>query len=76
MDFLATDFQGRRQLIQVAADISAPSTFEREVRALTEACKEFPDAAALLVTETEAPHGSRVPKGIGIVPVWQWLLGC
>jgi hypothetical protein len=30
----------------------------------------------VLVTETEAPHGSRIPQGIEIVPVWQWLLGC
>jgi hypothetical protein len=75
VDFLATDFEGRRQLIQVAADISSPATFEREVRALTEVGKEFPDATACLVTETDAPHGSRTPKGIGIVPVWQWLVG-
>jgi predicted AAA+ superfamily ATPase len=76
VDFLATDFEGHRQLIQVAADISSPATFEREIRALTEAGREFPDAAAFLLTETEAPHGARNPKGIEIVPVWQWLLGC
>jgi predicted AAA+ superfamily ATPase len=63
-------------LIQVAADISSPATFEREVRALTEGRKDFPDAKAVLVTETEAPRGSRTPQGIEIVPVWQWLLGC
>lgn len=76
VDFLATDFEGRRQLIQVAAEISSPATFEREIRSLTEAGREFPDAAAFLVTETEAPHGVSTPKGIEIVPVWQWLLGC
>jgi predicted AAA+ superfamily ATPase len=76
VDFVATDFEGRRQLIQVAADISSPATFEREVRALTEGRKDFPDAKAVLVTETEAPRGSRTPQGIEIVPVWQWLLGC
>ena len=74
VDFLATDFQGHRQLIQVAANISSPETFEREVRALTEARQEFPDAATLLVAETEPPREVRAPEGIRIVPAWQWLL--
>ncbi|HOX02001.1 MAG TPA: ATP-binding protein [Candidatus Paceibacterota bacterium] len=74
VDFVTTDFEGRRQLIQAAADISSPATFEREMRALTEARLEFPDAAGLLVAEAEPPHGVTAPEGIQIVPVWEWLL--
>ncbi len=61
-------------LIQAAANISSPATFEREIRALTEARLEFPDAAGLLVAEAEPPHGVTAPEGIQIVPVWEWLL--
>jgi predicted AAA+ superfamily ATPase len=74
VDFVATDFAGGCRLIQVAADISAPATFEREIRGLSEARQEFPDAAALLVSETDPPPGTRVPNDIEILPVWQWLL--
>jgi predicted AAA+ superfamily ATPase len=74
VDFVATDFDGHCRIIQVAADISSPATFERAIRALTEARQEFPDAEPLLLTETEAPLEVRAPEGIKIVPVWQWLL--
>jgi predicted AAA+ superfamily ATPase len=74
VDFIASDFAGRRRLMQAAADISSPATFEREMRALTEARREFPDATALLLAETEPPHGATVPAGIQIVPVWEWLM--
>jgi uncharacterized protein len=73
VDFLATDFAGRRRLVQVAADISAPMTWEREIRALTEARKDFPDAESLLVYETEPPVGTTAPAGIELVPVWRFL---
>jgi predicted AAA+ superfamily ATPase len=74
VDFVSTDFEGRIQLIQAASDISSPSTFEREIQALTEALRERPGASALLITETEPPHGIHIPKNIEIIPVWQWLL--
>ena len=74
VDFVATDFEGHCQLIQAAGDISSPATCEREIRALVEARREFPHAAAFLLTESEPPRGFRVPEGIAIVPVWQWLL--
>jgi hypothetical protein len=74
VDFVATDFAGRRELIQVAADISSPATFAREIRALNEARQAFPDATAFLLTETEPPRGVRAPAEIKTVPVWHWLL--
>lgn len=73
VDFLATDFEGRRRLVQVATDISAQATLEREVRALTEAGREYPDASALLVYETEPPRGIEKPEGIELVPIWRFL---
>jgi len=73
VDFIASDFEGHLQLIQVAADISNPSTLERELRALIEAKQDFPEATALLLTETEPMYGLRAPEGISIVPVWLWL---
>jgi hypothetical protein len=36
-DFVAEYLDGRRQVIQVALDISRPDTHERELRALVEA---------------------------------------
>jgi len=74
VDFVSTDFGGHVQLIQAASDISSPSSFEREIQALTEARQERPEAEAILVTETDPPRGIRIPKGIEIIPVWQWLL--
>lgn len=74
VDFLATDFEGRRRLVQVAADIASPATCKREIRALTEAGREFPDAAQVLLSETDAPLGMAIPKSVEIVPVWRFLL--
>jgi uncharacterized protein len=74
VDFLATDFEGGRRLVQVAADIRSMATYERETRALIEARREFPDASAVLVCETAPPHGAQVPEGIALVPVWRFLL--
>lgn len=74
VDFVSTDFEGRIHLIQAASDISSPATFEREIQALTEARQEHPDAAAILVTESDPPIGIRIPRGIEVIPVWQWLL--
>lgn len=74
VDFVATDFEGRRQLIQVASDISSPAAFTREIRPLLEARPMFPDARLLILTETDPPSEVRAPEGIEIIPVWQWLL--
>jgi len=73
VDFLATTYAGTQQLIQVSADISSPSVFEREVRALTEAGHEFPDAEQILLAETDPPRQSTVPEQITVHPVWRWL---
>jgi predicted AAA+ superfamily ATPase len=74
VDFVSTDFEGRIRLIQAASDISSPATFDREVKALTEALQERPEASAILITETDPPHGLHIPKNIEIIPIWHWLL--
>jgi predicted AAA+ superfamily ATPase len=63
VDFVATDFDGRRQLIQVAADISSLATFEREIEALVQTRPDFPDAGMLLLSETDPPRGIQPPPG-------------
>lgn len=74
VDFLARDFGGNERLIQVASDLSDPATFNREVRALEAARSEFPQAQALLISETPPPRGADTPDWLRIVSVWRWLL--
>ena len=74
VDFLATAFDGSRCLVQVAADISARATFDREVRSLVEAGAAFPDARRILLTENAPPRGATLPDGVERLPVWRWLL--
>ncbi len=74
VDFLATAYDGTERLIQVASDISEPSTFKRELLALQSAATEFPHAEKILLTETEPPRNTDIPDDIRIIPVWRWLL--
>jgi len=73
VDFIATASDGSRHLIQVAADVSAPKTWEREVRALIEARKEVKDATPWLLCETMPPPNFEKPEKINIMPLYQWL---
>ena len=74
VDFLATDFTGRRELIQAVSDSSSTTTLEREIRAMVKAGREFPDAARILLTGTGPSSSFDAPDGIEIVPEWRWLL--
>jgi uncharacterized protein len=74
VDFLASGFDGREQLVQVAGDLSNPATLDRELRALLEARAERPDAEALLLFDEGLPPGQLLPEGIRAEPVWRWLL--
>ena len=74
VDFLATQSDGGTQLIQVAAEIENESTFQREVRSLVGASKEFPEARKILLTEDTPPRGFSLPEGIEVIPIWHWLL--
>ncbi len=75
VDFLATDFEGREQLLQVVSETASLQTLEREARALYEAVREHPEAGGILLLERIPPELPPLPKGVRVVPVWQWLLG-
>ncbi|MDF0643107.1 MAG: ATP-binding protein [Nitrospira sp.] len=74
VDFLARYLGGGEALLQVCADLSAPETRAREVRAMTAAAKEHPQAARrLLVLDREALAQVK-EAGIEAQPVYEWLL--
>jgi hypothetical protein len=73
-DFLAEYFDGRRQVIQVAADISNSDTREREIRALVEAGRDTKGAELLLLNLSEESSITREGLTIEILPAWKWLL--
>ncbi len=74
VDFLATQTDGRTQLVQVAADIENASTLQRELRSLEGASEEFPRARKILLAEEIPPHGVSLPEGVEVIPLWHWLL--
>lgn len=77
VDFLATDPEGRRTLIQVATDLSEPATRAREFRALTDARLAQRSLPALLLTLTGsdmlAARGD-TPAGVTVRTAWEWQL--
>ncbi len=74
VDFLAKYPDGSQELIQVCAAVDDPDTLHREVRALQDAAKEYPNARQRILTlESRLPFPS-VPASIEILPAWQWML--
>jgi predicted AAA+ superfamily ATPase len=78
VDFLATTFDGREMLAQVASDVSDADTLGREVRALEAAGRERTNAELWLLCE-DAP-GAKMESVIGALPqkihvaeLWRWL---
>ncbi len=77
VDFLATDWEGKRTLIQVAADLSEPATREREVRALADALPSHRGAAGLILTLGDADIGlvrAQAPARVSVQPAWEWMI--
>ena len=74
VDFLARQADGRRELIQVCADASDRGAAEREVRALTAAGEQFPDAGMRLLTLTRDGIPDTLPDGVVAQPAWVWML--
>ena len=72
-----TDFFARHKttnqikLIQVCWEMSDKNTYERELRGLTEAMKEFSITKGTIVTWDDE---AKSDNNINIVPVWKWLL--
>jgi uncharacterized protein len=74
VDFIARAPSGRELLVQVSVDVSDPSVFEREVRALAEAAAAHPDAKAVLVTLESLPPRFELPSRIEWRSAADWLL--
>ena len=71
VDFLVTDkVTKRRRLIQVAWELSSPSTEARELSALKSARSELKVDDCSIVTWDE----EREEDGVRIVPAWKWCL--
>lgn len=74
VDFLARDPLGSLHLIQVCADASEPETAQRELRAIEEAGRRFPDARRWLLTLTRDALPESMPQGVTGCPAYQWML--
>jgi predicted AAA+ superfamily ATPase len=74
VDFLARYPSGEQDLIQVCAEAAAPDTAERELRALTEAGRQFPSARKCLLTLTQDGLPHDLPSDVLAQPAHVWLL--
>lgn len=74
VDFLATLPDGQQWLVQVCHDITDSATREREVRALLEASKLYPQARCLLIALI-APAVLSLPAPVELHKAAVWLLG-
>jgi predicted AAA+ superfamily ATPase len=74
VDFLARYPSGEVELIQVCAEAGAPGTAQREVRALIEAGRLFPEARKLLLTLTRDGLPHETPADVLAQPAYVWLL--
>ena len=77
VDFLATEPDGGRTLIQVAADLSDKTVRAREFRALTDAMSTHRRAETLLLTLTGSDVLSaqpEAPTGVTVRAAWEWML--
>ena len=73
VDFLARYPDGSQHLIQVCANLDAPSAREREVEALLDAAREHPRARLqIVVLDAETARG--VPPKIAVRSAAEWLL--
>lgn len=74
VDFLARHPAGETTLIQVCADAAADEVSERELRALDEAGRAYPDAMRRLLTATRDGLPATVPAGVVAQPAYEWFL--
>jgi len=72
VDFLVTDIQGRRALIQVAAEIARPLTRQRELEGIEEAMKETGINNAVIITLNHEEDVETEAGSIKILPAWLW----
>jgi uncharacterized protein len=74
VDFLARYPDGTEELIQVSADLSEPTTRDRELRALAAASKQYPRATQrILVLDRDTTRTLKVPH-VNLQPAYEWIL--
>jgi len=74
VDFLITEKNKPKQLIQVCSDMDEPVTREREVKSLTSAAARFKIKQCLILTDDQKGEIIKDKIKIKIQPLWQWLL--
>jgi hypothetical protein len=74
VDFLARSATGM-ELIQVCADATDGGSAARELRALVEARREYPGAAARFLVGTKSGLPEQVPEGVEVATACEWMLG-
>ncbi len=72
VDFLITDRHGRKELIQVTAEIKYQTTRNREIRGLSEAMEECHLKRGTVVTLNDAEQIKTESGNIQILPAWHW----
>jgi predicted AAA+ superfamily ATPase len=68
------DETGRDVLVQACADLSDPTTRDRELRAIEAASSEIPTARATIVTLDDRGSHRAGDLRVDVVPAWEWLL--
>ncbi len=74
VDFLARAPDGAEHLIQVCTDATDPDTAAREIRALREAGRRWPQARRWLLTLTKDRTPPEPLEDIACWPAYQWML--
>jgi predicted AAA+ superfamily ATPase len=75
VDFVVSEGEKVRQLIQVCYSLDDMGTKERELRSLLRASGDLKCKDLLVITadsESEESHGG---KAVRFIPLWKWLLG-
>lgn len=75
VDFLARDAEGGAELIQVCAEARDAATAGRELRALEEAGRLYPQATLRLLTLTRDAQPEAVPRRVLAQPAYEWMVG-
>jgi len=73
VDFHSINGLGGLDLYQVCVSLDDPETREREVRALLDAAREFPEATLTILTAEHRLHTPDIPESITVLPAWQWM---
>lgn len=74
VDFILQTPEGKTELYQVSVSLKDSDTYEREVRALTQAMQELNLKNALIVTLEEEYEIPVTEGSISVVPIWKFLL--